>query len=140
MLSRYIIRKQDWGRHELSIERDGLTIGSAFENDLLLNHPTVSRTHAGICEVAGLFWLTNLSKSNGTLVNGKLTDLTYLDTGDTIQIGVFLVRTTVRQHELILEVERYFDSFTAGNRGAQLLTDPGLTITEGPATVLMENG
>ncbi len=140
MLSRYIIRKQDWGRHELSIERDGLTIGSAFENDLLLNHPTVSRTHAGICEVAGLFWLTNLSKSNGTLVNGKLTDLTYLDTGDTIQIGVFLIRTTVRQHELILEVERYFDSFTAGNRGAQLLTDPGLTIAEGPATILMENG
>ncbi|HMZ80337.1 MAG TPA: FHA domain-containing protein, partial [Acidobacteriota bacterium] len=70
--SRFVIKRKDLYEDDLVLELDGLAIGSALGSDLLLNHPTVSRIHAGIREIDNSFWLTNLSKSNGTLVNGAL--------------------------------------------------------------------
>ena len=71
------------------IESEGLTVGRLIGNDLALNHPTVSRTHAGIKEIEGDYWIFNLSEANGTLLNGEQIEKTPLADGDLIQIGPF---------------------------------------------------
>lgn len=74
-------------------------------NDLALNHPTVSRTHAGIKEINGDYWVFNLSEANGTLLNGEQIEQTPLADGDLIQIGPFFLYPDYTDDGLHLQVE-----------------------------------
>ena len=67
------------------VQSDGLT-GRLIGNDVVLNHPTVSRTR-GIKELASEFWIFNLSTANGTILNGELIDSSPLADGDIIQMA-----------------------------------------------------
>lgn len=136
-VSRFVIHRKDIECDELIVESDGLSIGSELGNELLLNHRTVSRLHAGIREVGKNFWITNLSRSNGTLVNGALIDMVQLQSGDTIQIGVYLMQVEIAEHELTLEIEYHLDVFTAGNRGAKLLSSTIQTTGNEASTFLL---
>ncbi|MEN9217084.1 MAG: FHA domain-containing protein, partial [Gloeomargarita sp. HHBFW_bins_162] len=72
--------------------RQVLTIGRDPHNDLVINHPTVSRCHARVERKDGSFVLTDLGSTNGTYVNGKqITTPFTLRTGDTIRIGSHLL-------------------------------------------------
>jgi len=102
--NRYIITRNDLNTDPIVIESEGLTIGRLTGNDLVLNHPTVSRTQAGIKKVNEIFYIFNLS-SNGTLLNGSLVETTPIADGDLIQIGPFLLRPTYKDGGLALEVE-----------------------------------
>lgn len=103
--SRFIIKRKDNEIDDIVLESEGLTIGRLIGNDLCLNHRAVSRTHAGIKEISGDFWLFNLSKSNGTLLNGELVEKTPLAEGDQVQIGPYLLRVSYVQTALSITVE-----------------------------------
>jgi len=103
--NKFIIIRNDLDTYPVTLETEGLTIGRLTGNDLVLNHPTVSRTHAGIKEESGAYWIFNLSNANGTLLNGELVEDTPLADGDLIQIGPFLLRPTFTDDALAIEVE-----------------------------------
>lgn len=90
--TRFIIKRSDITVDDIVLETEGLTIGRLISNDLVLNHRTVSRTHAGIKEINGEYWIFNLSSSNGTVLNGELVDRTPLADGDVVQIGRYILR------------------------------------------------
>jgi thioredoxin reductase len=92
MLNKFIIKRTDLAVDEVTLESEGLTLGRLVGNDLLLNHPTVSRTHAGIKEISGEFWIFNLSSANRTILNGELIDKVPLVDGDVLQIGPYFLR------------------------------------------------
>ncbi|MDS3862239.1 FHA domain-containing protein [Thermosynechococcaceae cyanobacterium BACA0444] len=65
-----------------------LSIGRDSSNDLVIEHPSVSRFHAKIDRQQGSLVLTDLESCNGTFVNGKaITEVTSLRVGDVIRIG-----------------------------------------------------
>lgn len=103
--SRFIIRRRDKSVDDIVVESEGLTIGRLTGNDLVLNNRSVSRTHAGIREFDGEYWIFNLSESNGTVLNGWLVDKTLLVDGDVFQIGPFTLRTSYVQDALSLTVQ-----------------------------------
>ena len=106
--SRFIIKRTDKvrGIDDVVLESDGLTIGRLTGNDLVLNHRSVSRTHAGIKEIEGEFRIFNLSRANGTLVNGQLVERqATLSDGDIIQIGPFVLTVNYLQKALRITVE-----------------------------------
>src|SRR5215813_6064071 len=103
--NKFIITRNDLDTYPVVIETEGLTIGRLTGNDLVLNHPTVSRTHAGIKEVDGDYWIFNLSNANGTLLNGEQIEQTPLADGDLIQIGPFFLYPKYDDKDLRLEVE-----------------------------------
>ncbi|MEP7270598.1 MAG: FHA domain-containing protein [Acidobacteriota bacterium] len=106
MPGRYIIARKDLNLDQVIIESEGLTIGRLTGNDLSLNHPTVSRTQAGITEINSGFWIFNLSNANGTLLNGGLiADKVPILDGDVIQIGPFILTARLRDNDLVIEVE-----------------------------------
>ncbi len=106
--SRFIINRRDseTAVDTLVVESDGLTIGRLIGNDLVLNHRAVSRTHAGIKEISGEFWLFNLSGSNGTLLNGELVSKAPLDAENIIQIGPYILDVKPAGRALAITVER----------------------------------
>src|ERR1044072_27632 len=108
--NRFIIKRKDIEVDDAVIESDGLTVGRLISNDLALNHRTVSRTHAGIKEINGEFWIFNLSASNGTLLNGELVDKTPLADGDVIQIGRYVLQVSYAEDALLITVEKEMDA------------------------------
>src|SRR5215210_4778586 len=92
--STFIIAREYRTEEAKTIIRDGLRIGRLPESGILLNHPRVSRLHAGISEIEGYFYLINLSASNATALNGRIipfNEAEVLTAGDEIQIGPFFL-------------------------------------------------
>ncbi|APB34788.1 ABC transporter ATP-binding protein [Gloeomargarita lithophora Alchichica-D10] len=72
--------------------RQALTIGRDPQNELVIDHPTVSRCHSRVERKDGSFVITDLGSTNGTFVNGKQIAAPFiLRTGDTIRIGSHLL-------------------------------------------------
>lgn len=70
--------------------RDHLLIGRLLENDVVFDHPAVSRFHARITRHDDSTVLEDLESANGTFVNGERIfpgTSYYLRPGDTIHIG-----------------------------------------------------
>ena len=67
--------------------RDGLRIGRADDNDLVLRDGRVSRAHARIVEADGGFAVEDLGSSNGTYVDGQLARRARLVAGMKIVLG-----------------------------------------------------
>src|ERR671930_1741365 len=92
--SKFIINREDLNVDPVTIVADGLKIGRAPSSELVLNHPTVSRLHAGINEADGRFYLYNFSHSSGTTLNGRVVateSAEVLADGDVIQIGPYFL-------------------------------------------------
>lgn len=131
MPSKFLIVRKDLNLDQVVIESDGLTIGRLTGNDLALNHPTVSRTQAGIKQVGSEFWIFNLSHANGTLLNGELIERTPLADGDLIQIGPYLLTPRYRDQDLLVEVEASLNPLpieAAGAAGAAGTAGTGILL------------
>jgi hypothetical protein len=74
--------------------RDGLRIGRADDNDLVVRDGRVSRMHARIVADEGGFMLEDTGSSNGTFVDGRQTRRARLTPGMKLTLGdtVFEVR------------------------------------------------
>jgi uncharacterized protein YkwD len=71
-----------------------VTIGSAADNDIIIDHPTVSRHHAVIARPGILRRrkLSDLNSTNGTLVNGhRIKRPVRFRSGDNIRVGAVRV-------------------------------------------------
>ncbi|HZS07207.1 MAG TPA: FHA domain-containing protein [Blastocatellia bacterium] len=133
-MSKFIITRKDQEIDQIVIESEGLTMGRLTGNDLVLNHPTVSRTHAGIKEVGGDYWIFNLSQANGTLINGEQVENTPLADGDLIQIGPFMLRPGYTQDGLAITVEMSINPLPIEGGATGLLQQ---ATTEGGKTVML---
>jgi len=77
---------------EYQLAQEATALGRAADNDLCLEHPTVSLHHARIMQDGSGCRIMDLGSSNGTLVNGaELAVKTehVLKDGDMIQVGTF---------------------------------------------------
>lgn len=94
MPSTFIIVRDDEEIDALTFVAEGLKIGRDESCELLLNHPTVSRLHAGIREIEGRFYLFHLSLSNSTTINGRVAAAEQPEAiadGDEVRIGPFFL-------------------------------------------------
>src|ERR671934_1793480 len=93
--SKFIINRADLNVDPVTLVADGLKIGRLPSCELVLNHPTVSRLHAGINEADGRFYIFNFSHSSGTTLNGRVVAVEsaeVLADGDVVQIGPYFLR------------------------------------------------
>ena len=77
----------DLGVPRITDVRSDLSIGRTEGNDLVLNHPSVSRKHARM-EMRGTeWWIVDLKSTNGVKVNGNLITDSRISAGDKVLIG-----------------------------------------------------
>lgn len=69
-----------------------VNVGRRLENQIVIDDPRISRTHAQLRAIKGHFVLFDLNSTGGTFVNGQRTSQTVLYPGDVISLaGVTLV-------------------------------------------------
>jgi len=69
------------------IESPSVVIGRTPENDVVLNHRSISRHHAKIVRNGHRFVVVDLESANGVRVNGSPEERMELDSGDTLELG-----------------------------------------------------
>ena len=116
--STFIITREDRAEDAKTLVTEGLRIGRQNDCDLVLNHPTVSRLHAGINRVGRRFYIINLSGSNATTLNGRLIafdETEAMANGDQIRIGpFFLLIEQADERSLKIRVSHQF-ALTVGD-------------------------
>ena len=53
------------------LNKDELSLGRGEENDVVIPHASISRTHARLMRRGGGYELTDLNSTNGTYVNNQ---------------------------------------------------------------------
>ena len=72
-----------------------VTVGRAPDNDVVVGDPATSGRHGRIEVRAGVFWISDLGSTNGTMVNGEPVIEKQLSDGDVIAIGQNTIRFTI---------------------------------------------
>ncbi|MGE0790402.1 MAG: sigma 54-interacting transcriptional regulator [Sandaracinaceae bacterium] len=72
---------------EHRFERELIRIGGASDNDLVVDHPNVSRRHCRIFVEGGRFVITDEGSKNGTFVNDVPVREAFLTSGMRIELG-----------------------------------------------------
>ncbi|MGH9930307.1 MAG: FHA domain-containing protein, partial [Pyrinomonadaceae bacterium] len=119
--STFIIAREDREEDPKTILSDGLRIGRLPDSDIWLNHPMVSRLHAGISEIEGYFYLINLSASSATTLNGRVIpfdEAEALTTGDILRIGPYFLNIEQTDGTLRIKVVLQF-ALNVGEREAR---------------------
>ena len=84
-----------------------LLIGRGFENDVVINNPTVSKKHAEVYRKNDSYYIRDLNAHNGTMINGvrivAFKDVE-LHNGDILQLGISSYRCLI-EGELIKILE-----------------------------------
>lgn len=140
----FTISFADLTRETINFAKDGIFIGRLDTCEIVLDHKTVSRIHAGINFRDGKYYVVNLSSSNVITLNGRLLGAQKDDVladGDTIQIGPFTISAGRVNNNLILVVESQFTDqlpTTTGDLGAKKPQAPPPPASEGVLKVFWE--
>ena len=76
----------------VSLHRDKSFIGRMSQNHIILDHASVSRSHALISKNSGKFFIIDQGSQNGTLINGRVVLQEEFKSGDLISIGPFILK------------------------------------------------
>jgi hypothetical protein len=80
------------GRKVFPLKDRVVNIGRRLENQLVIDDPRISRTHAQLRVIKGRYVIFDLNSTGGTFINGQRTSQTALYPGDVISLaGVTLV-------------------------------------------------
>ena len=105
MEATFIIIREDLQVDPVTIMAEGLLVGRLPTCELLLNHPSVSRLHAGITSVEGDYYIRNLRRGNPIMLNGApFEEYEALADGDVIGIGPFALNLHFAQGILVINV------------------------------------
>ncbi|MCS7177794.1 MAG: FHA domain-containing protein [Anaerolineae bacterium] len=77
------------GQRHISLTAPTVNIGRALDNDIIIEHPRVSRHHAQLRRRYGRYVIYDLGSSGGTLVNGYPVQECVLRSGDVISLADF---------------------------------------------------
>jgi adenylate cyclase len=92
-----------------ALTEQGIQIGRALDNDIVLNHAIVSRRHAQVGLRGRQAWVTDLGSRNGISVNRLRVKEEQLGDGDVLQIGPFEIRFEDRAAQsVVLDDNKYF--------------------------------
>lgn len=80
------------GTKIIPLNRPVINIGRRLDNQVVIDDPRVSRTHAQLRVAKGRFAIFDLNSTGGTFVNGQSTNMSILYPGDVISLaGVTLI-------------------------------------------------
>ncbi len=85
--ARLVILTSDLAGQEFSLARASVVIGRTEENDIVINHRSISRHHAKIVREGDRYTIVDLQSANGVRVNNEDYERIELHAGDVVELG-----------------------------------------------------
>jgi pSer/pThr/pTyr-binding forkhead associated (FHA) protein len=85
--ARLVVLTSDIAGQEFSLARASVVIGRTEENDIVINHRSISRHHAKIVREGDRHTIVDLQSANGVRVNNEDYERIELHPGDMIELG-----------------------------------------------------
>lgn len=92
---------------EYPIEQETAILGRTGENDLKVDHHSISRNHAKVVVKDGQVRMVDLQSKNGIRVNGEFWEESILKSGDIIELGKVQFRFVAKGEEFVFRPEDY---------------------------------
>lgn len=80
------------GKRHFALNTSPVNLGRSLDNDIVIEHPRISRYHAQLQQREGRWWLIDLGSANGTTVNDRPIGEAILQPGDAISLAGVEVR------------------------------------------------
>jgi hypothetical protein len=90
--ARLVVASRFMSGTEFILDRPAHVIGRTGENDIILNHKSISRHHAKIVREGARYVILDLESANGVRVGGVEGDRIELQSGDVIELGEVRLR------------------------------------------------
>jgi pSer/pThr/pTyr-binding forkhead associated (FHA) protein/tetratricopeptide (TPR) repeat protein len=85
--ARLIVMTPPLAGQEFLLDRASVVIGRTQENDVVLNHKSISRHHAKVIRDGDRYVVVDLESANGVRVNGAEYERVELQSGDVLELG-----------------------------------------------------
>jgi len=95
---------------DFPITGETMILGRTGENDIKVDHHSISRNHAKIVVKDGKVRMVDLQSKNGIRVNGEFWEESSLKSGDIIELGKVQFRFVEKGEEFIFRPEDYAES------------------------------
>jgi hypothetical protein len=87
----HLLIHQEGATHDVSLNKEIVTIGRLADSDVVIHDKGASRRHAQIRTKDGASTLTDLGSTNGTKLNGQQIQTRTLEDGDRITVGTTVI-------------------------------------------------
>ena len=84
---RLVVVTTDLAGLEFKLDRPSLVVGRTEENDIILNHASISRHHAKVIRDGERYTIVDLQSANGVRVAGESYERVDVQPGDVIELG-----------------------------------------------------
>jgi pSer/pThr/pTyr-binding forkhead associated (FHA) protein len=85
--ARLVVLTSELAGQEFSLARASVVIGRTEENDIVINHRSISRHHAKIVREGDRYTIVDLQSANGVRVNNEDYERIELHAGDVVELG-----------------------------------------------------
>jgi hypothetical protein len=87
----HLLIHQEGATHDVSLNKEIVTIGRLADSDVVIPDKGASRRHAQVRTKDGVSTLTDLGSTNGTKLNGQQIQTRALEDGDRITVGTTVI-------------------------------------------------
>jgi pSer/pThr/pTyr-binding forkhead associated (FHA) protein/tetratricopeptide (TPR) repeat protein len=113
-LARLVVTSSNFAGQEFLLDKAAVVIGRTDENDVVINHRSISRHHAKVVRENGHYHVVDLQSANGVRVNGEEYGKVELRRGDHIDLGHVRLRFVAPGEDFIFERDAQVVDVTGG--------------------------
>jgi len=136
--ARLVVVSSNFAGQEFVIDKAAVVIGRTDENDVVINHRSISRHHAKVVRENGHFHIIDLQSANGVRVNGEEYGKVELRKGDLIDLGHVRLRFVAPGEDFVFDRDaQVVDVGGGGKSKAGLFAALGVVLLLGVGGVVV---
>jgi pSer/pThr/pTyr-binding forkhead associated (FHA) protein len=101
--ARLVVVSSNFAGQEFVLDKAAVVIGRTDENDVVINHRSISRHHSKIVREGGHYHIVDLQSANGVRVNGEEYGKVELRKGDHVDLGHVRLRFVAPGEDFIFD-------------------------------------
>lgn len=140
--ARIVVLSSNFAGREFQLTKQEMVIGRTDDNDVVINHRSISRNHAKIVREAGTgrYTIMDLQSSNGVRVNGEDYGKVELRRGDTIDLGHVRFRFVEPGEDFLFGRDAQIVDVPTGKSKTWMFALLGLVVVGGVIAVVAGGG
>ncbi len=125
---------KDISNISVSIKEGINRVGRTIDNEIVINHPSISAHHASICKKGNVYEIEDLNSRNGVYINGRKIIKSIISSDDKVTLGIYPINISsenvLKTYKGDVKLDLKTVNFEVTQKGAvkQILSDISLTV------------